>query len=272
MRKRTVVLAGNLAVDERHPEEDGKQGDNSCRADDGGGGSGRTEALETERGSTLVDDGEGHDSCRDGVGQDMDAKRKGRPRKRRTGRGEEDNRSRSQRIGERVATSEDKELDEKVDDRGETTSHRRSDTESGEDAARVDAVSSRASVTEVLQDSRGETLAAIPAPLYGIGSTESDTDTSDRGDNRVLMKCEIFSVKRRRERARRWRTHGSRDGPRQTSADHEPGTGDDDSTGESEQLNARIALEGRRRNDLCKRPLVSIRGRRFRKRMNVHQT
>jgi hypothetical protein len=37
-----------------------------------------------------------------------------------------------------ISTAEDKELDEEIDDRAETASHRRSNTESGKDAAHVE--------------------------------------------------------------------------------------------------------------------------------------
>ena len=72
-----------------------------------------------------------------------------------------------------------------------------------------------------------ETLSVVPSPLDFVCSSDGDTDTSNSGDERV----------------------GGRDVGRVLSAPHDPGRGGCKSAGESQHLNADIAIEGVDGND-----------------------
>lgn len=106
-----VVLANDLAVDVWEEEDDGEDGDNKSSKDDSKGNGGVGELVELERGSTLVDDGQGEDG---GDGEEVEWRGDKTPL-------------------DRVLADENDVLGDEVDDRTKATSKSRSNTETGKD-------------------------------------------------------------------------------------------------------------------------------------------
>ena len=101
----------------------------------------------------------------------------------------------------RVLTNVDNQLDQHEDGRTKASGYGRGHSETSKDST--------------------ETLAVVPSPLDLVGTSESDTDTSNGRDERV----------------------GRRDVSRVASAPHDPGRGGSESTCESQHLNAGVAFE-----------------------------
>jgi hypothetical protein len=72
-----------------------------------------------------------------------------------------------------------------------------------------------------------QSFTVIPSPLYRVDSSESNTDSSEGGDEGVSR----------------------RDRPTVPRAEHQPRSGSDDGAGEGEHLDTGVVLESRGRDD-----------------------
>jgi hypothetical protein len=164
--RRTVVLLDNLGVNVGNPEEDREGADDGGGTDDGGSESRLRELVETEGGGTLEDDGHGHD----GGGEEEDEGTEGE--------GGED-------LNVEVLANEDGVLDEEVEDSSETTGDGGSDDETGEDGLRGKKGQSTKGGKESMTRTHSETLSSVPSPSDRVGTSGSNTDTSNGRDDGV---------------------------------------------------------------------------------------
>merc|ERR1712036_28500 len=102
-------------MDVRDPEKGSENGDDEGGGDDGESGLGLGHLAETERWSTLVDDGHGADR----------------------GGEEEEERAGVDGPGDGVLAGENAELDDQVDRRTEASSEARSDDQTGKDGGKT---------------------------------------------------------------------------------------------------------------------------------------